>query len=313
MNLSLTTAAAAAPALPSLVPQPDGARSPYAVRALSPRDVAGVLAVQDVCYGAYYSEPRAVWEQRLRAEGHCSLGVVLVPARHTTCCDGGDGSNACNSDCDCVSNNSNSSSSSGSSSSSQTATAAEAADAAEAAELLQAYLAAYWSTEGKITPLNGEFKPHSVNSPVGATVSNENDSSRSADGYKDNDDYDGTAVAETCNAGAPPSSPQPVLYLHDMSVLPAHAGRGIASHLLRLLLAEARAKGLARAALVSVQGSQAYWERQGFRVAEVTDAEQRRNLESYGEGAVYMVADLTPCEATKGQEHGQTSAKTLSK
>ena len=113
---------------------------------------------------------------------------------------------------------------------------------------LQAYLAAYWSTLGKITPLNGVFE-----------------------------------------SGGPGI---PVLYLHDMSVLPALAGQGVARHLTLQLLTQARARGLAHAALVSVQGSRSYWERQGFSVTSVNDAQQYKHLQTYGEGASYMTMKL---------------------
>lgn len=113
---------------------------------------------------------------------------------------------------------------------------------------LQAYLAAYWSNPGKITPLDGPF----------------------------------TA----------PEAGEQVLYLHDMSVLPDLAGQGVARHLVQHLQAQARARGLQQAALVSVQGSQAYWERQGFSVCPVIDAQQSMHLQTYGEGALYMTATL---------------------
>jgi GNAT superfamily N-acetyltransferase len=113
---------------------------------------------------------------------------------------------------------------------------------------LLAYLAAYWSSPGKITPLNGPFTP-----PV---------------------------VGEQ------------VLYLHDMSVLPELAGQGIASHLVQHVFQQARERGVRQAALVSVQGSQAYWERQGFSVTNVNDAQQFKHLQSYGEGACYMSLQL---------------------
>src|SRR5690606_36415707 len=82
------------------------------------------------------------------------------------------------------------------------------------------------------------------------------------------------------------------LYLHDMAVLPACAGRGLARALLARLLPRARAAGLRHTALVSVQGSQAYWARQGYALHPVQDAAQRRHLDSYGAGAVYMAQAL---------------------
>ena len=113
---------------------------------------------------------------------------------------------------------------------------------------LQAYLAAYWSNLGKVTPLDGAFTP--------------------------------------------PAAAEQVLYLHDMSVLPALAGQGVARMLVQQAFAAARQRGLRQAALVSVQNSRTYWERQGFSVCEVTDAQQLIHLETYGEGALYMTAML---------------------
>ncbi|WP_284336282.1 GNAT family N-acetyltransferase [Comamonas sp. NoAH] len=116
------------------------------------------------------------------------------------------------------------------------------------ARTLSAYLAAYWSNPGKITPLDGFFSA--------------------------------------------PSAGDQVLYLHDMSVLPELSGQGVARHLVAQLFAQARQRGLKQAALVSVQGSQSYWERQGFSVCPVIDAQQSLHLQTYGEGAVYMTAAL---------------------
>lgn len=113
---------------------------------------------------------------------------------------------------------------------------------------LLAYLAAYYSNPGKITPLNGVF----------------------------------TA----------PAAGEQVLYLHDMSVLPELAGQGVARHLVQQLCQQAKARGLRQAALVSVQGSQGYWARQGFRATGVYDAQQLKHLQTYGEGACYMTLPL---------------------
>ena len=82
------------------------------------------------------------------------------------------------------------------------------------------------------------------------------------------------------------------LYLHDLAVLPALAGLGVARALLEPLWAQALAQGLRRSALVSVQGSQPYWERQGYAVYPLSDAAQQARLASYGAGAVYMARSL---------------------
>ena len=80
-----------------------------------------------------------------------------------------------------------------------------------------------------------------------------------------------------------------VLYLHDMAVSEAAAGQGLARRMVQVLKAQARAHGVQRTALVSVQGSRLYWERQGYAVQSVTNAVQQQHLDSYGEGALYMV------------------------
>lgn len=110
-----------------------------------------------------------------------------------------------------------------------------------------AYLAAYDSVLGKVTPLHGDFEP--VQQPD-------------------------------------------TLYLHDMAVLPQLAGRGLARALLDPLWRQAQARGLRQSALVSVQGSQGFWERHGYAAQPLHDAAQRQRLAAYGAGAVYMVRGL---------------------
>jgi len=78
------------------------------------------------------------------------------------------------------------------------------------------------------------------------------------------------------------------LYLHDLAVHPAHAGRGLAAALLAPLWQRARAEGLRHSALVAVQGAQGYWERHGYAMLALPDAGQRQRLAGYGGGAAYM-------------------------
>lgn len=80
-----------------------------------------------------------------------------------------------------------------------------------------------------------------------------------------------------------------LLYLHDMAVLPACAGRGLAQALLAAAWQAAWQRGVQRAALVSVQGTAAFWRRQGFEAA----ARQPAALASYGSDAVYMTCTRT--------------------
>lgn len=83
------------------------------------------------------------------------------------------------------------------------------------------------------------------------------------------------------------------LYLHDMAVHPGYAGQGLAHTLLQEMRAMARSSLAGRlpySGLVSVQGSQAYWERQGYALHALADATQRARLATYGDDAVYMLA-----------------------
>ena len=110
-----------------------------------------------------------------------------------------------------------------------------------------AYLAAYRSRPGKLTPLNGGF--------------------------------DTVAQPDT-------------LYLHDLAVAPQAAGQGLAQRLVGHLWAHAAEERLQHSALVSVQGSQPFWERLGYRVQTLDDPLQQRHLDSYGAGACYMAKTL---------------------
>ncbi len=88
------------------------------------------------------------------------------------------------------------------------------------------------------------------------------------------------------------SSAADTLYLHDMAVSPACAGQGLARQLLQPLWAQATQQGLRHSALVSVQGTQPYWQRHGYVLQTLQDAQQRIRLSSYGDGAVYMARSL---------------------
>ncbi len=94
-----------------------------------------------------------------------------------------------------------------------------------------AYLAAYRSRPGKLTPLNGGF--------------------------------DTVAQPDT-------------LYLHDLAVAPQAAGQGLAQQLVSYLWARAAEEQLCYSALVSVHGSQVFWERLGYRVQARTPRRSSR-------------------------------------
>ena len=108
---------------------------------------------------------------------------------------------------------------------------------------VRAYVVAYRSCWGQVTPLHGDFSDH----------------------------------------------PTPdTLYLHDLAVGPQWAGQGYGQALRPWLWCPASGWGLRWSALVSVQDTQAYWQRQGYRPQPLSDATQRQRLDSYGPGAVYM-------------------------
>lgn len=107
-----------------------------------------------------------------------------------------------------------------------------------------AYLFAYPSRLGSVTPLGGAFAP----------------------------------------AAAPDT-----LYLHDLAVAPRVHGRGLARRLVEDMLGLGPALGLAHAALVSVQGTRAFWEGLGFAARP---GEGGAALSGYPRGALYMARRL---------------------
>ena len=98
------------------------------------------------------------------------------------------------------------------------------------------------------------------------------------------------AVTDLGAPFVPPAEPD-TLYLHDLSVAPRAHGRGLARALLEHLLVLGRARGLAHAALVSVQDSERFWSGFGFRPMAVP-AQSGAGLASYPGGAVYMARPL---------------------
>ncbi|MBE9610217.1 GNAT family N-acetyltransferase [Chitinilyticum piscinae] len=74
------------------------------------------------------------------------------------------------------------------------------------------------------------------------------------------------------------------LFLHDMAILPAQRGKGIAAALLGQASRWALLQGIGHLRLVAVMGAHSYWERQGF--AEVRGAPPLPAY--YGEEAVLM-------------------------
>ncbi|MBW9065285.1 GNAT family N-acetyltransferase [Rhizobium herbae] len=79
-------------------------------------------------------------------------------------------------------------------------------------------------------------------------------------------------------------------YLHDLALLAETRGSGAGGKVSALLAEQARSAGYETVALVSVNGSRRFWERQGFSVR--MDGALAEKLASYGDHAVYMERDL---------------------
>ncbi len=77
-----------------------------------------------------------------------------------------------------------------------------------------------------------------------------------------------------------------------MAVAPARAGEGLASALLQAMLQQAQGDGLRYSALVSVMGSQPYWQRKGYAPLLPWSAQERDAMLSYGGDAQYMAQTL---------------------
>ena len=84
-----------------------------------------------------------------------------------------------------------------------------------------------------------------------------------------------------------------LLYLHDMAVSQNARGLGLASRLLNCAERYAMQLGLSRLALVAVQGSVPYWQKQGFVLVSLCDTAALQALASYtGQDARYMQKSL---------------------
>lgn len=121
----------------------------------------------------------------------------------------------------------------------------------------------------------------------------------------------GYLVAIPAKAGQPPplngaSCPVPrdadALYLHDLAVHPEARAAGVAVALVRAFFDALGRQGFSQACLTAVNGSTAFWQRQGFRGA-MPDAAAAGGMASYGEGAQYMNwrADLS-ARSTRDQQ-----------
>jgi len=87
-------------------------------------------------------------------------------------------------------------------------------------------------------------------------------------------------------------APQPTaLYLHDLAVHPSAKGQGLGPRLVAMALALARDEGLSGLGLVAVQGSQPFWQHQGFALSQPAAGSQA-SLAAYGEDAAYLWRSL---------------------
>lgn len=82
----------------------------------------------------------------------------------------------------------------------------------------------------------------------------------------------------------------PVWYVHDLALLPRARGTGAAGRAVDRLVAVASARGCDALALIAVNDSVGFWERQGFRV--VHDPSLASKLASYDDAARYMMRPL---------------------
>jgi GNAT superfamily N-acetyltransferase len=81
------------------------------------------------------------------------------------------------------------------------------------------------------------------------------------------------------------------LHVHDVAVLPTFRGGHVADAYVEAITEMARSARIAHLALISVYDTAPFWARFGFRVV-APDAALRKKLESYCEGAAYMISDL---------------------
>lgn len=81
--------------------------------------------------------------------------------------------------------------------------------------------------------------------------------------------------------------PEPeVYYIHDIALLPAARGLRAGEAAARLVEAHTRELGLGTVALVAVNSSGGFWEKQGFVASD--DPRWASKLASYGSDAMYM-------------------------
>ena len=82
------------------------------------------------------------------------------------------------------------------------------------------------------------------------------------------------------------------LYVHDMALHPRARGAGLAARLMDSVLQAARQQGLRQAALIAIQGSEGFWQAQGFACVPPDTASLSAKLRSYGDDALLMRCEL---------------------
>jgi GNAT superfamily N-acetyltransferase len=79
-------------------------------------------------------------------------------------------------------------------------------------------------------------------------------------------------------------------YIHDLALLPVARQMGAAQFITAVLARHAAARGFATMSLVTVNGSEGFWAKQGFIVQDIPELTGK--LLTYEEGARYMVRPL---------------------
>ena len=78
------------------------------------------------------------------------------------------------------------------------------------------------------------------------------------------------------------------LYIHDLALLPEAQGGGNGKKAVELLFNVAEREKFGTLSLVAVHGSQVFWQKNGFKLAEVSEMLKQKLL-TYSEDARYMV------------------------
>lgn len=82
------------------------------------------------------------------------------------------------------------------------------------------------------------------------------------------------------------------LYLHDVAILPAGRASGLGSAIVNLAHSVAVRQSLQKMALIAVNQSARYWQRQGFLPYEAVSDTLQQKLTSYSKDAQYLVRSV---------------------